>query len=148
MVKMQFCIIQREIPMVSTTLLWEIMLEQRLTQRVLFLLPCRPNSKGRKHFPKWFILKTLSPTRDSHEINHWGSDFLEKHSKFLLFLPSIVTSLNLDRDKESSRKNTTSKGKKGSNDDNSILITLSIGNMGILMVLKKCVRGSAGFLKM
>lgn len=88
----------------------------------------------------------MSPIRDSHEISHGGSYFLEKHSKFLLFLPSIVTSLNLDRDKESSsRKNTTSKGKTGLNDDNSILITLSTGNMGILMVPKKCVRGSAGF---
>lgn len=115
------------------------MLEQRLTQRVLFILPCQPNSKGRKHFPKWFILNTLSHTRDSHGIGHWGSEFTGKCSKFLLFLPSIVTSLHFDSDKESSsRKKTTSKGKKGLN-NNSILTILSTGNMSILRIQKKCV---------
>lgn len=91
-----------EILMVSSTaLLWE-MLELRLTQRVLFLLPCEPNNIGRKIFPKWFILKTLSPTRDSCGTGHWGSGFMKKLSKFLLFLPSAVTSCKLDSDKVTS----------------------------------------------
>lgn len=68
---------------------------------------------------------------------------MKKHSKFLLFLPSIVTLLNLDSDKESSsRKKTTSKGKMNNNSNVTILST---GNMNILMIQERRGRGSAGF---
>lgn len=93
-------------------LLWEIVLEQRLTQTLLFLLLCQPSSKGRKHFPKMIYPKNPEPYRGFSWDRSLG--FTEKHSKFLLCFLSVVTSLNLDSDKEtSSRKNNFKRKKKG-----------------------------------